>query len=379
MMKQKKSIKKSLSELYFSSIDYWLLSAVLIVSVIGLFTLYKVLSSGYEGRGQIMFIRQLAAVVVGLLIALVLGAIQPPTLKIMAYLVYGISVLLLLVVLVDGFTLEDTTGADSWLMLPLIGSFQPSELAKIGVIMLSSYFFADIKSKKISGFKGGLILFMILMIPLELIRRQPDLGTILVFIFIFVSMLFVFGLSYKYLLLALSASVAVLPLIWSYVLRPHQKNRILTFIFPGFSPSQVFHIEQAKAAIRVGGLTGSKLDYPIHVPVKESDFIYTAVSEHMGFIGTSALVFFIFFFIIRALVISSKVKDNALKYMAAGIGVMFGVHSIENLGMCVGLMPITGIPLPFVSLGGSAMIVNFFALGLLIGISAEHKRLTSDF
>ncbi len=153
----------------------------------------------------------------------------------------------------------------------------------------------------------------------------------------------------------------------------NQKNRRLTLLYPGFSPTQAFHIEQAKIAIRTGGITGSNLDTPVTVPVKESDFIYTAVAEHLGFIGTTVLVVLIFFFVVRTLSLSSRERDPALKYMSAGIAVMFGIHSVENLGMCVGIMPITGIPLPFVSYGGTSMIVNFFALGILLCISIDQN------
>jgi len=370
---RRKNKTRSRLDLYFSVLDYWILVPVLLVATIGLFVLNRVLSSGYDGNGHTMFIKQAGAVMSGVMIAMILGALETPFLKIIAFIVYGISVLLLVFVLVDSYSLVETTGADSWLRIPLIGSFQPSELAKVGMIMLSSYFLADIKSGKISKIRGLLIVGAIFAIPLELIRRQPDLGTILVIMFILFSMLYVYGLPYKYILLASSGGIALLPVIWAFILKPHQKNRILTFLYPGFSPSQAFHIEQAKIAIRAGGITGSNLDNTITVPVKESDFIYTAVAEQLGFIGTTVLVLLIFTYIVRSLILSSGTTDPALKYMSAGIAVMFGIHSVENLGMCVGIMPITGIPLPFVSLGGSSMIVNFFALGILLCISIEQN------
>lgn len=356
-------------------IDYWILIPVLIVSVIGLFVLNHVLSSGYEGNGQAIFMKQAGAVIVGILIAFIVGVLETPMLKLVAYAVYGVSLLLLAAVFLDGFSLEATWGADSWLQLPFIGTFQPSELAKIGIIMLSSYFFADVKSGKLPAVKGIAIVLAIFAVPTALIMKQPDLGTVLIIVFIMCCMFFVYGILYRYIFLAGSIAIAAIPLVWTFYLQPHQKNRILTFLYPGFSPSQAYHIEQAKLAIRAGGLTGSDFSTTVSVPVKESDFIYTAVAEQLGMIGTTVLVFLIFFFIVRGLLLASRTEELSSKYMAAGIAVMFGIHSVENLGMCVGIMPITGIPLPFVSLGGSSMIVNYFALGILLCISIEYNMI----
>ncbi|MHB8962321.1 MAG: FtsW/RodA/SpoVE family cell cycle protein [Saccharofermentanales bacterium] len=374
-MPNRSSDNKSKLDIYFNVIDYWILIPVLIVSVIGLFVLNRVLSSGYEGNGQAMFMKQAGAVIVGILIAFIIGVLETPMLKLVAYAVYGISLLLLVAVFFDNYSLEMTWGADSWLKLPLIGTFQPSELAKIGIVMLSAYYFADIRSGKLPLIKGMAIILAIYGVPTALIMKQPDLGTVLIILFIMCCMFFVYGVLYRYIFLAASIAVAAIPLVWTTYLLPHQKNRILTFLYPGFSPSQAYHIEQAKLAIRSGGLTGTNSSISVSVPVKESDFIYTAVAEHLGMIGTTVLVFLIFFFIVRGLLLASRTEELSLKYMAAGIAVMFGIHSVENLGMCVGIMPITGIPLPFVSLGGSSMIVNYFALGILLCISIEYNMI----
>ncbi len=366
---------RSKLDIYFNVIDYWILVPVLIVSIIGLYVLSRVLSTGYEGNGQTIFMKQAGAVIVGILIALILGALETPMLRLVAFAVYGLGLLMLIAVLLDGFSMKATTGADSWLQLPLIGTFQPSELAKIGIIMLSSYYLADIRDGRIPLLKGLAIVAGIYAAPIVLIIRQPDLGTVMIILFIMCCMLYIYGVRYRSIFLAGSIAVAAIPLVWNFYLQPHQKNRILTFLYPGFSPSQAYHIEQAKMAIRAGGLTGSDLSAPVSVPVKESDFIYTAVAEHMGMVGTTVLVCLIFLFIVRGLILASRTEERSMKYMAAGISVMFGIHSVENLGMCVGIMPITGIPLPFVSLGGSSMIVNYFALGILLCISMEYNMI----
>ncbi len=362
-------------DLYFKVLDYWILVPILSISIIGLFVLSKVLATGYEGNGFAILTKQAGAVFIGIIIAFLLCLIETPTMKLVAIVVYGFSVLLLILVLVDGFSLEAKTGADSWLQLPVIGTFQPSELAKVGIVMISSYYFANLKSGRNAVWKNVLMLAAIFGIPVLLILLQTDLGAVLVIIFIFCCMAFIYGIPYRYIFLTISMGVVALPLVWSFYLQPYQKNRILTFLYPGFNPESAYHIEQAKMAIRSGGITGSTLTTPVSVPVKESDFIYTAVAERLGFIGTSILLILIFLFILRSIYIASKVNEWPSSYMISGITAMFAFHFVENLGMCVGLMPITGIPLPFVSLGGSAMIVNFFALGIILSISMERNMI----
>lgn len=368
----KKQGTESRLDLYFKVVDYWILVPVLSISIIGLFVLNKVLASGYDNGGA-MFTKQAGAVFVGIVIAFLLCLLETPTMKLVAFAVYGVSILLLILVLVDNYSLENTWGADSWIRLPVIGSFQPSELAKVGIAMISAYYFADIKAGKYSFWKGMGILAVIYGLPMLLIMLQPDLGTMLVIVFIFCCMIFVYGIPYKAIFLTISMGIVALPIVWTFVLKPHQKNRILTFLYPGYDPDQAYHIEQAKLAIKSGGLTGNPTDSTVYVPVKESDFIYTAVAERLGFIGTLTLLILILALILRSFYVASKVRDNSSAYIISGITAMFAFHFIENLGMCVGLMPITGIPLPFVSLGGTSMIVNFFALGVILCISMERN------
>lgn len=367
------STNNTKAEVYFRVLDYWLVVPVICIAIIGLFVLSNVLATGYGGEGPAMLTKQAGAVFFGIMIAFLLGSIEPPTVRLLSYAVYALSVILLLAVLLDNFTMEHLWGADRWLKLPVIGTFQPSELAKVGIITVMAYILADIKEKRISAFKGILILFAVFILPVILIMRQPDLGTVLVICFIVFCMLFVYGVKYRYIFLFSSLAVAFMPLAWSFFLAPHQKNRILTFLYPGFNPEQSYNIEQARLAISSGGLTGNPGGQGVYVPVKESDFIYTAVAEQLGLIGTTAVIALLFFFVLRSLYVASNLDNFSHNLIVTGIAAMFGIHAVENLGMCVGIMPITGIPLPFVSLGGSSMVVNFFALGIILSISMEHN------
>jgi len=358
---------------YFSIMDYWLLVPILIIAAIGLFVLNKVLSDGFDNYPMI-FYKQAGAVTVGLLIALLICVIEVPTLKLIGWFIYGISLLMLVWVLIDGFSMEAKWGADSWLELPLIGTFQPSELTKTGLAMTAAFVFENMTSRKLKFWQGSLILAALFGLPILLIMQQTDFGTTMVIIFMFVCMLFIWGLRWRYVLLGLSVMVIASLMAWLFLFKDYQKNRIITFLYPGSDPAASYNLLQSKLAIATGGLTGSN-GTTTHVPVKEADFIYTAVSEHMGFVGTTALLILIFFFLARSLYVSSKIQPMrpGLAYMMTGLCASLAFHFIENLGMCVGLMPITGIPLPFVSLGGTAMIVNFLALGVMLSISMERN------
>lgn len=359
---------------YFRILDYWLFIPVLLLAMIGLYVLSHVLADGFGDAYPMNLYRQAGAVLAGILLALMLSVIEVPTMRLIAWGVYGVSVLLLVYVLVDGNTMVDTWGADSWLDLPLIGSFQPSELAKIGLAMASAYVF-EWMSTPSRIWKGMAVLAAIYGVPLLLILKQPDFGTAMVIIFMFVCVVFVWGIRWRFVLLGLSALVVAVPLAWFFYFDTFQKNRILTFLYPGHDPAASYNLMQARRAIASGGLAGSLRETPVHVPVKESDFIYTAVSEHMGFIGTTALLILVFFFLTRALYVASKVHTHRLSSALILVGLTAGLafHFIENLGMCVGLLPITGIPLPFISLGGTAMIVNFFAIGVMLSISIDRN------
>lgn len=360
---------------FFRSIDYWLLVPILAVTMIGLYVLNSVLSEGFGDLYPMNFYKQVGAVLIGLVIAVILSLLEAPTLRLAGWLIYGASLALLVYVQIDGYSLEALWGADSWMQIPLVGSFQPSELAKVGLAMVSADIFEGMKLKRLNWWKGGLLLLAVYVPVLGLIILQPDFGTTMVVLFMFVCMVFIWGIKWRYVLLGLSAAVIAVPAAWFLYLDDWQKNRIITFLFPGHDPDASFNLIQAQRAIASGGIFGSTSDVPIHVPVKESDFIYTAVSEHMGFIGTTALLMLAFFFLARSLFVASQLTKQrpSAAYAMVGLTASIAIHYIENLGMSVGLLPITGIPLPFVSLGGTAMVVNFIALGIILNLSMERS------
>jgi len=165
------------------------------------------------------------------------------------------------------------------------------------------------------------------------------------------------------------------------VLKPHQKKRILTFIFPGSDSDASYQVDKARIAIGSGKLFGKGLYEGIQtqaesggVPIKESDFIFTVVGEELGFIGALVMIILIYFILMRCLYIAKNSRDKFGSFLVAGVTAMFAFHFIENIGMCVGVLPVTGIPLPFVSYAGTAMITNYVALGIVLSVSMRRKR-----
>jgi len=358
---------------YFRAVDYWLIVPILTLSMIGLFVLNGVLKDGFEDYPQNLY-KQAGAAVVGIFIALIICLLETHFLKLIGWGLYSISLLLLLIVPFDGFSMYEKWGADSWMKAPIIGTFQPSEIAKIGLILVAAYIFEEMSEKKIPIMRGFIKLGLVYAPPMVMILvQQRDFGTGMVIVFAFFCMLFIWGLKYRYIFLALSGVIVFIPFVWNFYFSALQKKRILSLLFAGSDPTAEFNLVQAKTAIASGGIVGNTTGSYVYVPVKESDFIYTAVSEHMGFIGTTAVILLSFFFLMRCLYVASTATQKSYSFVVVGLAAGLAFHMIENMGMCVGLLPITGIPLPFISLGGTALLVNFIAVGIILNISMERN------
>ena len=373
-MPGKSGIERLRNTQYFRKVDYYLIVPIFLITVIGIYVLNQVLKDGFEAYPNNLY-RQIGAAVVGMAVADVLCALDTQILRAFGWAIYGVSLFLLILVPIDGYDLTWKWGADSWLNLPIIGNFQPSELMKIGLAMAAADIFERINDKTVSPIKGLGLLALTYGPPMLLIFSQPDFGTAMVIVFSFVCVVFVWGLKYRYFLLAASGIIVIgVPFVWNFYLQDYQKKRILSLVFEGTDPKAEWNLIQSKAAIASGGLSGNHTGILVTVPVKESDFIFSATSEHLGFIGTTAIIVLAFFFLCRCLYVASKASRPAYSYMVVGLAASFAFHYIENMGMAVGLLPITGIPLPFVSYGGTAMLVNFISFGIILNISMELKN-----
>ncbi len=284
-----------------------------------------------------------------------------------AYPFYGLCVLMLIVVEVMGSV---GMGAQRWINLGVI-NLQPSELTKIAIVLVLARYFHTIHADNIR--KPILLVpaLLFIAIPALLILIQPNLGTMSILLAISVIMLFVAGISYYYFVVGGVGLLAALPIAWEF-LHDYQKRRVLTFLDPSQDPLGAgYNITQSMIAIGSGGLDGrgflkgsqGQLNF---LPEKQTDFIFTMLAEETGFIGAILLLFLYGALMFYAMRIALQSKNDFGALVTMGITAMLFVHIMVNVGMVMGLMPVVGVPLPFLSYGGSFLISTMMAMGLLL-------------
>lgn len=288
--------------------------------------------------------------------------------------IFCIGILILVLVIGTG---SEEVGAKSWIRFGPIG-IQPSEIAKICFIITFSYHLSLVEDK-INKPLTLLGLLLHLGVIVGLIMLQPDMGSVMVFLFMFICLLFVAKLSYKYILPIGAAGIASLPLIYKYVLNEIQQKRIQVFFNPELEPKKGgYHVIQSKIAVGSGQFWGKGYlqgteNQLGHLPEKHTDFIFSIISEEFGFIGAMILVMALFFLVYRCFKVAQKADNTFGRYICVGVGSMLLFHIFENVGMCIGLMPVTGIPLPFISYGGTSILTNLIAIGLVLSVAYHNK------
>lgn len=291
--------------------------------------------------------------------------------------------IILLLALVGVLFTKPINGASSWFKVGDFLAIQPSELGKIVAILFWAMALNKLQlkgKKEINKIWKLIIFFFVFAVPTLLIVRQPDYGTAIAYTTAFLFMLFVSGLDKKYIILAILLVVVLVPTLYIYVLPEHAKSRIDVFLNPEQDPRGAgYNLIQSKLAIGSGQLLGMGLFKGNQTQLgflspKTTDFIFSVIGEEMGFFATGAIVILYIVLITKTVYIAKTAKDNVGSYIAIGIAGIFFFHMVENIGMTIGLLPITGVPLPFVSYGGSSLITNFICIGLLLNISSRRQR-----
>ena len=293
--------------------------------------------------------------------------------------IYLAALILLGLVLIPGIGhLEN--GARSWFRFGSLIGIQPAEIVKLGFIITFAKHLSGVDDL-INRPRNVFFLIVHVAILIGLILLQPDFGTAIVFAFIAIAMLFAAKISWKYIAGGLSAIAVAAPIAWFFVLKDYQKNRIINLFNPENDPSGTgYQVIQSKIAIGSGKLFGSGLynggsQYNNFLPERHTDFIFSVVCEELGFIGGIAVILLLVAIVVRCLVIGMNARNNIGMYICVGVAAMFGFHIIENIGMCIGIMPVTGIPLPFFSYGGSSMLTNLVAIGLVLNVKYRSKSI----
>jgi len=296
------------------------------------------------------------------------------------YVFYGIALVLLVAVLAVGRT---GMGAQRWLPLGPF-SFQPSELGKLFMIVALAKYFADDGITRGHTLRQLVKPAALVLVPVLLVVKQPDLGTGMMFLFIFCALAVAAGVRFKSFIYLVISSAIAMPVAWSFFwghLKDYQKKRLLVFISPDVDPSGAgYHIIQSKIAIGSGMLTGkgylngtqSQLSF---LPERHTDFIFSVVSEEFGFAGSLFVLLLFLFIILWGIETANRAKDRFGSLLAVGCVAMIFFHVVINIGMTVGIMPVVGVPLPLVSYGGTSALTTLIALGLLLNVNLRRFKL----
>ena len=359
----------------FKNTDYMLLILVGILVLIGVIGIY---SAGLNSTSSSTeYLKQLMWVGISIVAMFVVWMLDYNLTGATSYFLFPIFLIVLVVVLF----MPEINGASSWFFIGDV-QIQPSEFMKVIYILILAKVIERIAKNKeeINKWYNLLIVLAMFIVPVGLIMLQPDLGTAIVFASITFFMLFKSGISYKYILALILLAIILIPVIYLFVLSDYQQERILVFFNPEREPlGSGYNAIQSKIAVGSGMLFGTGLGKGTqtqwgYLPVKSSDFIFSVISEEMGFVISMLIVVCYIILLFRILNAVDSAKDKYGSLVAIGIFGMFFFHFLENIGMTIGLMPITGIPLPFVSYGGSNMLTNFIALGLLLSITGSRQK-----
>lgn len=367
------------SKKYFKYMDYWI---IMIIFSFAVFSYFGISSAKPDSSYAL---KQLIWYAIGFIVLLFILFIDYQLLSQYSYFLYGIGLLLLLGLL---FFANETKGITGWYELGGV-KFQPAEVMKIFTIMTLARYLEKREERPFETFIELFPVFLIIGAPLFLILLQPDLGTALVFIMIMLSMMLVYGVKFRYFaVLGSFAALGVVALTWLYhfkleifykIIAKYQWLRLTSFLDPSKDPlGSGYQVIQSLIAIGSGQMAGvglyqGKQGKNNWVPESHTDFIFSVIAEEHGFIGASLLILLLFFLIYRIIRIGIESKDRYGTYIVAGMVGMWVFTIFENIGMTISIMPITGIPLPFISYGGSSLLTNFISIGLILNIGMRRK------
>ncbi len=356
------------------NVDWGILICSIILCVIGMIALF----SATQETGYSDLKKQMLWFIVSIPVILILIFVDYELIAKISPVFYGIFIILLVAVL---FT-EPINGATSWFEFKFF-SLQPAEFAKIFVILTFAFVICKIQKKgrnEINKPWKLLASLLIVGIPILLIIKQPDYGTAAAYIVAMLMILFTAGIDKKYIIGCVLIIAIAVPLLYQFVLPEHAKSRIKIFLNPDSDPrGSGYNVIQSKLAIGAGQLTGmgilkgNQTQLGFLYP-KTTDFIFSVIGEEMGFVVAAGVIIVYVILITKAIYVAKTAKDDLGSYIAMGIAGIFLFHMVENIGMTMGLLPITGVPLPFVSYGGSSLLTNFILIAILLSISGRRQK-----
>ncbi|MDO8701963.1 MAG: rod shape-determining protein RodA [Undibacterium sp.] len=350
---------------YFLVFDGALAIIIFLIMATGLVTLY---SAGIDFPGRVE--DQLRNILISFLVMWVVANIPPQTLMRFAIPIYTFGVALLIAVAAFGMIKK---GARRWINVGVV--IQPSEMMKIATPLMLAWYFQ--KREGTLRWNDFVVAATILLIPVGLIAKQPDLGTALLVVAAGFAVIFLAGLSWRVLITLFVLAIASVPIAWP-MLHGYQRDRVLTMIDPSTDPlGKGFHIIQSTIAVGSGGVTGkgwlkgtqAHLEF---IPERTTDFIFAVFSEEFGFVGNCILVLLYLLLVVRGLMIAANAPTLFARLMAGAVSMIFFTYAFVNMGMVSGILPVVGVPLPFFSYGGTALLTLGMGAGILM--SVQHNR-----
>jgi rod shape determining protein RodA len=362
-------------------LDWTLLVVVLALSAAGTLLVWSATAATLREQGgdpHTYLFKQLINIAVGLVLMWVVTLIDYRQLRTWAPAVYGVALLGLLAVLAVGIPIN---GSKSWINLPGGNQVEPSEFGKLAIILMAAAFLSGIRhANGRPKLRAVAMTLGMAAVPIALVVKEPDLGVTIVMLVIVLGLIALSGIKLRWLTLGTAAgALCVLAVFKLHLLKAYQLARLTSFLHPDANPlGSGYSAMQAKLAIGSGGLHGLGLFHGSlitgnFIPEQYADFIFAVAGDQLGFIGAAAIIALLFVLLLRALRIAARADDAFGMLVASGIVIWFAVQSFINIGMTIGIMPVTGLPLPFVSYGGSAMFADMIAIGALQSVHRHHS------
>jgi rod shape determining protein RodA len=373
--------KNRFNDSFFIGYDWVLITCALLLSIIGSALVYsaskqRLFDAGINSDYYLQ--RHIFNIIVGIVLALIVSRFSFRTARAYAIIIYGVAVLGLIAVLIPGIG-KSQGGAQAWIALPGGFTFQPSEFTKVALITLLAMVLTERRDSELVPDDRDVLFGLALAgIPALLVLLQNDIGTVMIIGATLLSVMVVSGVKLRWIYGSISA-VILAGFIASQLnfIKDYQLKRLATFVDPTLDPLGAgYNTLQARIAIGSGGWFGQGLfsgpqTQGKYVPAQRTDFIFTVAGEELGFLGSALIIFLISMILYRLTKIALNSPDRFGRLAAAGVAGWFAIQAFENIGMNLGIMPVTGVPLPFVSYGGSSMFVSWMALGLVVAIGRE--------
>ncbi len=357
--------------------DFYLFTAIIILILFGAIMIYSASSiwANYKFEDSFYYVkRQMIFIVLGIFLMITTSKIDYNIYYENSNKILGICIILLILVLIPGIG-SVRNGSRSWFGIGSLG-IQPSEAAKLGMIIFTSKYLTN-SSKFLKNYKYGVFPILgVLFLLFGLIMLQPDLGTGMILVISIISLLFIAGVNMKFFIGG--GIIGLIGVIILIAIAPYRMDRITSFINPWNDPLGTgFQIIQSLYAIGPGGLLGrgylKSIQKQFYLPEPQTDFIFSIIAEEFGIVGTIFVVFMFSFIIYRGIRIALRTKDSFAKYLAFGMSFQLAFQALMNLMVVIGMIPVTGVTLPFLSYGGSSLLITLASMGIILNISRYQK------